>query len=136
MDESVTGTTDMELGASIVKRSTDAYRSVADMPYESMVTFYEELQPQNVLETMLVSQMANAHAHCIDLFQKAGSDMQLERLKMAQRLMKTFARCLETLEKTRRAGSQSFKVEHIHINQGAQAIIGSVENEAKRDHAK
>ena len=131
MNKEVTGTEDMELGGFLIKSSTDAAQAISNLPPESVISYFEELRPQNALETMLIGQMASAHAHCIEMFKQASQDSyyeaQLERLKMAQRLMKTFASCLETLEKTRRKGSQNVKVEHVHVNSGGQAIVGNVD---------
>ena len=39
-----------------------------------------------------------------------------------------FAQQVEALDKHRRKGQQTVFVEHVHINDGGQAIVGSVSN--------
>lgn len=135
MDRSITGTDDMELGGTIIKNTSKACRTVSNIPEESTVALFEDMEPQNILETMLISQMTAAHSHCINLFQQAGDstlhEVQMERLKQAQKLMRTFAHSMETLEKTRRRGNQTMKVEHVNINSGGRAIVGPVGDRGK-----
>lgn len=133
MEREITGTEDPELGASMIRSATEATQAVAQIPNESIVSLYEELQPRNILESMLIGEMTAAHSHCLELFKKAGDntvfEIQASRLKLADKLMRTFASCLETLEKTRRGGNQTVKVEHLHIQEGAQAVVGNVGRE-------
>jgi hypothetical protein len=42
------------------------------------------------------------------------------------KLGRTFAAQLETLRKLKNGGSQFVRVEHVHVNEGARAIIGNV----------
>jgi hypothetical protein len=44
----------------------------------------------------------------------------------AARLLKTFAMQVEVLRRLRHGGRQFVRVEHVHVNDGAQAIIGNV----------
>ena len=128
MDKSITGTEDMELGANIINNTSKACRAVTELPEESTVSLFEGLEPQNVLESMIISQMAAAHNYCLDLFKNAQDnsvqEVQAQRLKLADRLMRTFAHSLETLEKSRRNGNSRIKVEHVNVNKGGQAIVG------------
>jgi hypothetical protein len=40
--------------------------------------------------------------------------------------MRTFTSQMETLKKYRTGGQQKMIVKHIHVNQGGQAIVGSI----------
>jgi hypothetical protein len=40
--------------------------------------------------------------------------------------MKAFAMQMEVLRRMRRGGEQFVRVEHVHINDGGQAVIGNV----------
>jgi hypothetical protein len=44
----------------------------------------------------------------------------------AARLMKVFTMQVEVLRRLRHGGHQFVRVEHVHINDGGQAIIGNV----------
>jgi hypothetical protein len=42
------------------------------------------------------------------------------------RLLKAYAMQVETLRRLRNGGSQLVRVEHVHVNDGGRAIVGSV----------
>jgi len=44
----------------------------------------------------------------------------------AARLLKAFAAQVETLRRLKYGGSQVVRVEHVHVHEGAQALIGNV----------
>jgi hypothetical protein len=44
----------------------------------------------------------------------------------AARLLRAFATQVEALRRLRNGGSQTVRVEHVHVNEGGQAIIGNV----------
>jgi hypothetical protein len=44
----------------------------------------------------------------------------------AARLLKAFATQVEALRRLRNGGSQFVRVEHVHLNDSAQAIIGNL----------
>jgi hypothetical protein len=46
----------------------------------------------------------------------------------AARLMKTFVMQIELLRRLRNGGQQFVRVEHVHVNNGGQAVIGNVKN--------
>jgi hypothetical protein len=46
----------------------------------------------------------------------------------ASRLLKSFAIQVETLRRLRAGGSQFMRIEHVHIEANAQAVIGNVQN--------
>jgi hypothetical protein len=49
----------------------------------------------------------------------------------AARLLRTYAIQVETLRRLRNGGSQFVRVEHVHVNEGGQAVIGAVSLDAK-----
>ena len=56
-----------------------------------------------------------------------GSERRVVALaSAAARLMRAYSGQVETLRRLRHGGDQHVRVEHIHINEGAQAVIGSV----------
>ena len=42
------------------------------------------------------------------------------------KLMRTYVSQVEALRRLRQGGSQLVRVEHVHVNEGGQAIIGNV----------
>jgi len=44
----------------------------------------------------------------------------------ASRLLRAYATQVETLRRLRNGGSQVVRVEHVHVNEGGQALIGNV----------
>jgi hypothetical protein len=56
-----------------------------------------------------------------------GSERRVVALaSAAARLMRAYSGQVETLRRLRHGGDQHVRVEHIHINEGAQAVIGNV----------
>lgn len=44
----------------------------------------------------------------------------------ANKLLRTFAAQMETLKRSRQKASQTVRVDHVHVNEGGQAIVGDV----------
>src|SRR5215470_1404482 len=59
-----------------------------------------------------------------------------ENLNQANKLSRTYAALLEALNRHRGKGQQKVTVEHVHIHDGGQAIVGNVESPRGRDQAK
>lgn len=124
--KNIIGTNDLKLAEEILKQSVKSL----GISGELAAKYFEELNPENPMEGMLVAQMTAAHCHCMRMFADArkthSPDIEAATLKIAVKLMKAFGTSMRTLEKTRRKGEQNVKVEHVHIHQGAQAIVGNV----------
>ena len=56
-----------------------------------------------------------------------GRDVPL-KASAAARLMRTYAAQVETWRRLRNGGSQLVRVEHVHVNEGDQALIGNVKS--------
>jgi len=50
-----------------------------------------------------------------------------ENLNQASKLSRTYATLLESLNRHRGKGQQKVTVEHVHVHEGGQAIVGAVE---------
>lgn len=100
-----------------------------------LVSMFEDLETQNPVEAMLVSQMAGIHAHIMRLLVRSNEGHSLSAtqslLDMANKLMRTFATQVEAFEKFKRGGKQSIKVDHVHVHEGGQAIVGNVQRAEK-----
>src|ERR1700737_415563 len=51
-----------------------------------------------------------------------------ENLSQANKLSRTYATLLEALNRHRGKGQQKVTVEHVHVHEGGQAIVGNVES--------
>lgn len=103
------------------------------------------IKAENSLEKMLAHQMALAH----ELAMKTGDAAmrELETLKNKQKnrhyyeaenieyqrlvnsttkLMNAFSTHMLTLQKMRNGGNQTMTVQHVHVNDGGQAVIGNI----------
>lgn len=97
-----------------------------------------ELQPKSALEAMLATQMVGVHHAATMFLARAtleeqtpnGTDANVVR---ATRLMKLFNEQLDALGKLRgKTSRQKVTVEHVHVHEGGQAIVGAV-NQTKAD---
>ena len=89
------------------------------------------IEPKDELETMLAMQMAAIHlatmtftrrlAHVETLDQQHGSERALNKLA------RTFAMQMEALKRYRTGGEQKVVVQHVNVNEGGQAIVGTVD---------
>jgi hypothetical protein len=113
------------------------------------------VQAENSLEKMLVHQMALAH----EMAMKMGDATmrELQRLKQTQnhgrhrsdegvecqrlanstaKLMSTYQQGMLTLQKLRTGGNQTMTVQHVNIEAGGQAVIGSVQGATPQGESK
>ncbi|MCJ2126429.1 hypothetical protein [Methylobacterium sp. J-077] len=88
------------------------------------------IAPENEAEAMLAVQMVGTHEVAMEMLTKAKraeTTDQLERYgSLATKLLRTYTTQLEALAKLRRGGSQKVTVEHVHVYEGGQAIVGNV----------
>lgn len=92
-----------------------------------------DIAPKDALEGMMAAQMVAAHSAAMECYKRAmvpeqPSDMRQANLSQANKLSRTFATMVEALNRHRGKGSmQKVTVEHVHIEAGANAVIGNVE---------
>ncbi len=80
---------------------------------------------------MLVGQLIASHNATMECYRRAMIGEQTfegrrENLNQANKLSRTYAALVEALDRHRGKGQQHVKVEHVHVNQGGQAIVGAV----------
>lgn len=80
---------------------------------------------------MLAAQKVSIHNMAMECSKRAMLEGQTahgvtENLNRVNKLMRTFTTQLEALGRYRGKGVQRVTVEHIHINNGGQAIVGNV----------
>jgi hypothetical protein len=97
-----------------------------------LLALIEGAKPQGEIEAALVVQMACTHAASMAVLARLvgghGPDdrTMAVRASAAGRLLRAYATQVETLRRLRNGGSQIVRVEHVHVNEGGQALIGNV----------
>jgi hypothetical protein len=97
----------------------------------SALALIEAAAPTNEIEATLAVQMACTHTAAMSVLGGLNSAPGNERRiaafgNAAARLLRAYAMQVETLRRLRNGGSQVVRVEHVHVNEGGQAIIGNV----------
>ena len=97
------------------------------------------IKPQNALEAILSIQMVSVHNAGMTLLTRSltasSSDESTILARRANDLLKTFTLQMQTLHRTRHGGQHRMRIEHVHINEGGQAVIGSIENKDRQGEA-
>jgi hypothetical protein len=92
-------------------------------------------RPESETAAMLASQMAVTHDLAMNLLGRTRRAETLEHLHafgtLLTKLQRTFTLQIEALEKLKRGGEQTMRVEHVHVYHGGQAVVGQVT--AKRE---
>src|SRR5262245_30714944 len=75
--------------------------------------------------------MACTHTAAMAVLQRLGGGHGGDRsvaamASAAARLLRAYATQVETLRRWKNGGSQVVRVEHVHVNEGGQALIGNV----------
>ena len=89
------------------------------------------IQPQDELEGMLAIQMIGVHNMAMETLARAGyRDQTFEgkqaNINQATKMLRTFMAQVEALKKYRTGGQQKMIVEHVNVNEGGQAVVGTV----------
>jgi hypothetical protein len=87
--------------------------------------------PNDELEGMMAAQLVACHNASIECYRRAMIGEQTfegrrENLSQANKLSRTYATLLEALNRHRGKGQQKVTVEHVHVHEGGQAIVGNV----------
>lgn len=115
------------IGDTTSVRSSDDAGECLNMALQQI----DAIKPQSYLESMLASQMIQVNeaiTKCMGLaFMKDQTTYGKElNANLAIKLQRTFVAQVEALQKLRGNGGQKVTVEHVHVHDGGQAIVGSV----------
>lgn len=97
----------------------------------AILAFLSGVKPADVVEAMIAAQLFASHASAMDCYRRAmlpGQSIEGKQvnLTLAAKLSKANAAQVEALNKYRSKGQQKVVVEHVHVYQGGQAIVGGV----------
>jgi hypothetical protein len=95
------------------------------------------IAPRDEIEGMIAAQLVACHNASMECYRRAMIGEQTfegrrENLSQANKLSRTYATLLEALNRHRGKGAQKVTVEHVHVHEGAQAIVGNVESRGGR----
>jgi len=92
--------------------------------------FVDAMQPKDAAETALLVQMAATHQAAMMLARRLNHVETIPQQDAAERalnkLLRSYAAQLEALKRYRSKGQQVVRVEHVTVNAGGQAIVGTV----------
>jgi hypothetical protein len=95
-----------------------------------MLAVVKGIEPRDQLETMLAAQMAAIHNATMTFARRLNHVKTIPQQDSAERalnkLARTFAAQLDALKKYRTGGEQKVIVQHVSVNDNAQAIVGNV----------
>jgi hypothetical protein len=102
------------------------------------------IAPRDALEGMLAVQMVSVHNVAMERLRRSiGADSLGEdsSINEATKLLKLFTTLMEALDRHRGKGDSKMVVKHLHVEKGAQAIVGPVShpspgNAAEDSHGK
>jgi hypothetical protein len=88
-------------------------------------------RPKDEIEGALTVQMVCTHTAAMAILGKLDSGFGPERriatyASAASRLLRVYVMQVEVLRRLRNGGQQFVRVEHVHVNDGGQAVIGNV----------
>ena len=103
---------------------------ISEIAVNASLAFIEGAKPRDEIECALVIQMACTHSAAMAVLNRlggaAGDRTVAAMASAAARLLRAYATQVEALRRLRHGGSQTLRVEHVHVNEGGQALIGNV----------
>jgi hypothetical protein len=115
---------------------------ISETATNAALALIEAAAPRNETEGALAVQMACTHAAAMSVLARfqgggGGSERRVVALATAAaRLMRAYSAQVETLRRLRHGGDQYVRVEHVHVNDGGQAVIGNVKTAGSGDAAQ
>jgi hypothetical protein len=104
---------------------------ISPVAMNAALAMIEGQRPKDEVETAIVMQMACAHGAAMMLLARfgggGGGDRRVQALAHATaRIINAFNQSAETLRRRKQGGSQYMRIDHVHVTEGGQAIIGNV----------
>lgn len=97
------------------------------------LSLMQDLAPRDPFEGMLVNQMFLVFRQALHIFNLSNldgnegrTDIQDSLTNRYVKLMRLYTQQMEALDKHRRGGQHRMTVEHVHVHEGGQAIVGNV----------
>jgi len=99
----------------------------------SRMSAISDLEPQDNVEAMLITQMVAIHDMTMDCSARALNHEQTFEgkelnINASTKLSRSFVNLLSALNKHRGKGQQKMTVEHVTVNEGGQAVVGNIDS--------
>jgi hypothetical protein len=94
------------------------FGGVSEIAVNAALAMIEAAAPKDEIEGALAVQMACTHTAAMAVLARFGSAVA--------RLLRAYSTQVEVLRRLRHGGNQYVRVEHVHVNDGGQAVIGNV----------
>jgi hypothetical protein len=104
-----------------------------DRQYQAAVAALAGIRPSDEIEGMLAAQMVATHNAAMECYRRAMIPDQTfegrqENLNQANKLTRSYTLLMDALNRHRgKGGQQRVTVEHVHVHQGGQAIVGTIQ---------
>jgi len=111
-----------------LKHSDDAAQG---RQFQATIAALVGIAPGDEIEGMLAAQLVGLHNAAMECLRRAMLSEQphparMENLSHAGKLSRSYAALVEALNRHRGKGQQKVTVEHVHVHEGGQAIVGAV----------
>jgi hypothetical protein len=135
------GTTSSDfVNVSLVQIQTAARSPLGKISEQAMnaaLAMVEAAAPRDEIEGALAVQLSCTHAAAMAILAKLDAAFVTERRaaafgSAASRLLRAFAMQVEVLRRLRHGGHQCIRIEHVHVNDGGQAVIGNVKSNSEQ----
>lgn len=133
--------TDNSHFASLMAEQLASYSMLGDKAQVSAnvanahISIVRGIAPLDEVEAMLAVQMAGIHMLTFGAistaYRSTNHDRKEQAIGQANKLARTFATQMEALKRYRSAGEQKVTVEHVHVHEGGQAVVGNVAHHGK-----
>ena len=107
----------------------------SDMAISGAIAVITAFAPKNEMEAALAVQAACTHMVAMVMMARIGgghgSDRRLPGMaSAAAKLLRAYCTQIETHRRLRSGGEQNIRVEHVHVHERGQAIVGAVNSRA------
>ena len=129
-----------ETGKGLLLAAIESLGSEGKKYREFIASMAAEMEPQDAVEALLINQMVATNAALALTSQRMMDSDTLQRFEVyersATRLARTFISQTEALKKYRAKAQQVVRVERVTVEDGGQAIVGSVSHGGGDDRKK
>jgi hypothetical protein len=116
-------------------------KNARDAQEDATVSALIGIGPKDEIEGMIAAQLIAAHNAAMESYRRAMIKEQTfegrrENLNQANKLSRSYAILLDALNRHRGKGQQKVTVEHVHVHEGGQAVVGIVAAQGGGDQSK
>jgi hypothetical protein len=126
------GTTDFDFYSGLINQllNSSKEKEARESGTNFMLSVIKGIEPRDQVEAMLASQMAAVQMALMTFARRMAHVETIPQQDSASnafnKLARTFASHVEALKRYRSGGEQKMTVQHVHVAEGGQAIVGNV----------